>query len=181
MNLFTIVGTINSVVEFVDGDGFERDLASLELRAALDALKKSRDAADCRGQMWSVVNHLETSEAALHLATTRNLFIKEATRSYSLGCNAGDLFKIRLLMAACYIYLDEMKLAKELVDRAEECYGLIRKNHSSAVAAIFCMASGLLFLDIYANQGREFLAPMDIDKKLKPAVEIFRVALEGCA
>jgi hypothetical protein len=152
-------------------------LASLELQAASDALEKCKEAADWRGQMWSVINHLETAEAALCRAVTKNTFIRELLRGISRSADISDLFKVRLLMAAGYVYLGQKRLALKLLGRAEECYELIREGNF--VATVLSAYSGLIFIDAILASGREILYPSDIDTKLKSSVESLRRTVDS--
>ena len=102
---------------FVEGGPLGEALAELELAAARSALEKAPEARDRNAQVWSVVNHLESAQAAIesklvgwrgagHLAVRGANFMRLAMRRE----------QILAVMAVCYIYLGENELARRAVD-----------------------------------------------------------------
>lgn len=172
LDLFKISGTVISVAKYIEGGGIEKDLASLELYAAKDALHKSKAALDKRSQIWSVINHLETAEASLYKSVTSRKQMRIALNGFSRDVDISYLFDVCLMMASCYIYLDEHGLALKLIARAEGCYRLILEFNWAEVVHLF---SGMLFVSAYSDfRERDPYTGEDIENKLKPSVQNLR-------
>jgi hypothetical protein len=64
LDIITALNTARSVKKFVEDGGLEEAVASINVKAAEEALRKANMAQDPKPQVWSAVNHLEGAEQA---------------------------------------------------------------------------------------------------------------------
>jgi hypothetical protein len=111
-----------TVVGFVDNGELDTILSSIgdvHFEAAKEALAKMGTARNKKAPVQSAITHLE----AAHIAY-RKLHDGEGAdfraASYALGVNM-DMYTL-CLMATCYMYLQELELAKECVAKARDVF-----------------------------------------------------------
>jgi hypothetical protein len=112
LDLLATIKAAKTLSSFVEGGALGEALSDAGLRAAHDALEKVPDAMADGQQVWSAINHLEFADAALAQLFARRgeaLLWSRRIRFWEL---VGKRRYILCLMAVCYRYVGEEKLAR---------------------------------------------------------------------
>jgi hypothetical protein len=117
MDLVASVKLAQTAARFVEGGPLEEALAELDMTAAHAALLKAGDARDTRAQVWSAVNHLEGAQAAIDSKLRRRGSFIAAARVHRYEFLVDKLRYVEGLMAVCYRYLGEERLAQQALGR----------------------------------------------------------------
>jgi hypothetical protein len=117
MDLATTAKLAGTAVKFVEGGPLAEALAELNMNSAISALNKAQNARDKRAQVWSAVNHLESAQSALE----SKLCGGRGTAQWVLRAHNWDTLRLKrcyvlALMAICYRYLEEEKLAQQAIE-----------------------------------------------------------------
>ncbi len=185
MKLTDFALDLTGVSAYIDGGSFAYDLAEINLEAAQSAFQKVSDSADPGSQMWSVINHLEAAEASLVHYTSRMLFLKSAFRSYTLDIAKSNLVRVRLIMATCYLYLNERRNAHKVLRLAEEAAARVESNTSaeSAGAFIYIISNMPLpivgVVDAALSGSEDLLTKEQLKGEVYPAIEQMKATASG--
>jgi tetratricopeptide (TPR) repeat protein len=120
LDVITALRAARSVQQFVEAGGLEDAVASIDVKAAQEALRKVNMARDPRAQVWSAVNHLEGAEEAARRAAMN-------WRLHYFNELSGEVADERhvyvlALLAICYKYLGEFQLCDDALDKARKAH-----------------------------------------------------------
>lgn len=111
MDIVAGLNTAKSIKKFVEGSMVDV-LYNIEMKAAGDALKRVDFAKDVRSQLWSVINHLETAEAAARSVLDGHAKYTSLWNFDMAQINARNAIACR---AICYKYLGETPLMEQCI------------------------------------------------------------------
>jgi hypothetical protein len=118
-----IVSSYNAIVSFIEGGRLAETLSLLgatELKAARDALRNLESFSDKKSHVNGVKTHLETAHAAFSSIWNPDSLLKQHIGSaYKLDSAETDIWTLCLLIM-CYIYLQEYKAIRHLIDEIEK-------------------------------------------------------------
>lgn len=132
MDLVASVGIARTALNFVEGGPLEAALAELNMSAAVAALQKTRQANDKRAQVWSAVNHLEGAQAAIESKLQRRGRLMVVARYHRWEFLVNKHRYILALMALCYRYLGEERLAQQAFTQAKDYFTYVDKTPAYA-------------------------------------------------
>jgi hypothetical protein len=145
LDLITTVQLAGSAVRFVEGGPLAEALAELNMRAAQSALNNAQAAKDKRAQVWSAVNHLEGALVALDskLVGARGK-VQVALRYGNWNILAYKRKYVLALLAICYRYLEEEKLAQQALESVRGEYDPYKLHGNRAPYIGYGMMPNLL-------------------------------------
>jgi hypothetical protein len=131
IDTLTTLQNLNKVRKWVEGDGFAAAFADLSLQTAKEAVARVRDAKDKKAQVWSIINHLEQAKTALRIQLESHVIhIVQAAKCAEME----EQYKyIRHLMKICYIYVEEPKLAENIMSADTD---LVYKEYPSEIEVL---------------------------------------------
>jgi hypothetical protein len=116
IELVSALKSARSLRNFIEDGGLEQAVGSIDVSAAVDAIRKMHTAKDPRAQIWSAVNHLEGAEQAYRKAANR--WQLRYFNSYESTFMFGKVRYVLCLQGACYRYLGEDALCRAALYRA---------------------------------------------------------------
>ena len=180
----TAIRTLASLKRYVEKGGLASDLAQLDLEAAATALKKSEMAQDPASQMWSAINHLESAETKYLSLYTDKVFARAAWNNEVRNEYWSDLVKVRLLMAACYLYLGETRLCLSALDSVRDCVAIRKaartQERLGMLAGVFTLGAGMRRKDWMSDFVESTtILPVNWGIEVEPVVQTMRALAAG--
>jgi hypothetical protein len=124
MDLVVSVKAARTAARFVEGGALEEALSELNLGAARIALRSADLAVTPEAQVRSAVTHLEAAKAAAVAKLQKRRLLRNLTRIRQVFIDGNRLRYINGLLAICYRYLGEERLAEQSLALAKSPDGM---------------------------------------------------------